>query len=221
MDDAASKGGSAFFWIVEQVLPRWLAVALLIGIVIAQYLCGLATVTSASRMTYAFARDGGLPFSDKLKQVSPKYRTPVTAIWVSALLAVAFTVYTPVYSTITAVCVIFLYVSYIMPTLVGIYAHGRTWTKMGPWSLGGLYKPIAVLSVIGCLLLIFVSVQPPNDKALIIMGVVAVITLIVWFALESRRFQGPPKGIMSQDQMAAIAAAEKSVGQASVGGEKG
>ena len=30
---------------------------------VAQYLCGLATVTSASRMAYAFARDGGLPLS--------------------------------------------------------------------------------------------------------------------------------------------------------------
>ena len=33
------------------------------AIVLAQYLCGLATVTSASRMAFAFARDGGLPFS--------------------------------------------------------------------------------------------------------------------------------------------------------------
>ena len=31
-------------------------------IFIAQLLCGLATVTSASRMIFAFSRDGGLPF---------------------------------------------------------------------------------------------------------------------------------------------------------------
>ena len=35
----------------------------LAGIAVAQYLCGLATVTSASRMAFAFARDGGLPSS--------------------------------------------------------------------------------------------------------------------------------------------------------------
>jgi amino acid transporter len=217
MDVAASKGAGAFFWIVEQVLPRPLMIALYVGIAIAQYLCGLATVTSASRMTYAFARDGGLPFSSSLKQVSPKFRTPVTAIWASSILAILFTVYTPVYSTITAVCVIFLYISYTMPTIVGIYAHGRTWTKMGPWSLGGLYKPIAVLSVLGCLLLLFVSVQPPNDKALIITGVVMAITAIVWLSFERARFQGPPRGIMDQDRLAAIAAAEKAVGQAPTG----
>lgn len=221
MDAAAAKGPDAFFWIVEQVLPRPFAVALYIGIAIAQYLCGLATVTSASRMMYAFARDGGLPFSDKLKAVSPKYRTPVTATWTSAILCIAFTVYTPVYSTITAVCIIFLYISYVMPTIVGIYAHGRTWTKMGPWSLGGLYKPIAVLSVIGCTLLIFVSVQPPNDKALYITLGALALTAVIWFAAESRRFKGPPTGIMNSEQIAKIAAAEKAVGQttAAPGGE--
>ena len=34
-------------------------------IFIAQFLCGLATVTSASRMIFAFSRDGGLPFISK------------------------------------------------------------------------------------------------------------------------------------------------------------
>jgi amino acid transporter len=220
MDAAASKGAGSFFWIVEQVLPRSLALALYTGIAVAQYLCGLATVTSASRMMYAFARDGGLPFSDRLKAVNAKYRTPVAAIWTSALLCIAFTVYTKVYATITAVCIIFLYLSYVMPTLVGIYAHGRTWTKMGPWSLGPLYKPLAALSVLGCMLLLYVSVQPRNDHALWITLVALAVAAIMWFALERRRFKGPPTGVMHQDQIAKIAAAEKAVGQASVpGGE--
>ncbi|EYF04261.1 amino acid permease [Chondromyces apiculatus] len=213
MDAAAAKGGDAFFWIVEHVLPRPLAIALYVGIAIAQYLCGLATVTSTSRMTFAFARDGGLPFSRHLKQVSPTFRTPVTAIWACSILAILFTVYTPVYSTITAVCVIFLYISYVMPTLVGIHAHGRTWTRMGPWTIGALYKPIAVVSVLGCLLLMFVSVQPPNEKALVITGAVLAVLAVVWFAFERRRFQGPPQGLTSQERVAAINAAEAAVGQ--------
>ena len=47
----------------------------------AQYLCGLATVTSASRMAYAFARDGGLPFSSAVRWVCPRRRSPAVAIW--------------------------------------------------------------------------------------------------------------------------------------------
>ncbi len=102
--------------------------------------------------------------------------------------------YTPVYSTITAVCVIFLYISYVMPTMMGVRAYGRTWVKMGPWDLGPLYRPLAIISVLACLMLIVVSVQPPNDKALGIMLIVFAVTAIVWFALERRRFQGPPQG---------------------------
>ena len=44
---------------------------------LANYLCGLACMTSTSRMMYAFARDGGLPGSRVLKRVSPRWQTPV------------------------------------------------------------------------------------------------------------------------------------------------
>ena len=45
------------------IMPGWAQTLLFIGIVLANYLCGLACLTSTSRMTFAFARDGGLPFS--------------------------------------------------------------------------------------------------------------------------------------------------------------
>ena len=67
-------------------MPSFLRVLLSIGIVVSNYLCALAGLTSLSRMTYAFARDGGLPFSNALKTVSAVYRTPVVAIWVGAAL---------------------------------------------------------------------------------------------------------------------------------------
>ena len=67
----------------------------------------------------------------------------------SPRLSVLFTLHTPVYATITAVCTIFLYVSYVLPTALGAWAYGRTWTAMGPWDLGRWYRPLAVLSVAG------------------------------------------------------------------------
>jgi hypothetical protein len=48
---------------------------------VSQFLCGWATVTSASRMIFAFAREGGLPGWSFLRRVSPRYRTPNVAIW--------------------------------------------------------------------------------------------------------------------------------------------
>src|SRR5262249_26384324 len=70
LEAAAKQGDGAFFWTMGETLPPWLVAVLYAGIALAQYLCGLATVTSASRMAYAFARDGGLPFSRVLRLVS-------------------------------------------------------------------------------------------------------------------------------------------------------
>ena len=192
LDTAARQGDNVVFWTIGQVLPKAVATALYIGIAIAQYLCGLATVTSASRMAYAFARDGGLPLSQYLKRVSDQRRTPVTAIWVTSLLVVGFTLYTPVYSTITTVCVIFLYVSYLIPTALGLRAYGRTWTTTGPWSIGGHYRWLAFLCVVGAGLLLVVGVQPPNEKALGIVEGALLAAAIAWFGSERRRFRGPP-----------------------------
>jgi amino acid transporter len=211
----AAQGGNVFFWVMEQVIPRPLRIALYVGICLAQYLCGLATVTSASRMTFAFARDGGLPFSAALRKVSTTFRTPAIAIWVVAVLSAGFTVYTPVYSTITAVCVIFLYISYGVPIALGFFAYGRTWTKMGPWSLGRGYRVIAALCVLGCALLLVIGVQPPNDKALwVTLGALA-LTVVIWFARIRNVFEGPPQGVLSPEQQAKLVAAEKAVGEAS------
>ena len=96
------------------------------------------------------------------------------------------------YTTIAAVCTIFLYISYVLPTVAGLIAYGRTWTRMGPWQLGGWYKPLAVIAAVGCLFLIVIGMQPPNEQAFWIVGGVVVLLAATWFAFERKRFQGPP-----------------------------
>ncbi|NUP05340.1 MAG: amino acid permease [Polyangiaceae bacterium] len=192
MDDTAASGDKAFYSVFEAVLPNTLGTVLYAGIIAAQYLCGLATVTSSSRVVFAFARDDGLPWSSRLKRVGT-FATPHYAIWTVATLVVAFTIYTPVYSTITAVSVIFLYVSYVIPTALGLMTYRRTWMSMGPFDLGRWYRVVAGVSVVGCILLIGIAIQPPNDKALWISLVALLVTAVFWFGLERRRFKGPPK----------------------------
>jgi amino acid transporter len=190
--EAAAQGEGAFLWIMRSVLPRSLSIALCAGIVLAQYLCGLATVTSASRMAYAFARDGGLPLSPAMRWVCPSRRSPAVAIWTVATASVLFTLHTPVYSTITAVCTIFLYVSYVLPTALGAWAYGRTWTVMGPWDLGRWYRPLAILSVAGCTGLIAIGMEPPNERSVWVVGGAALLLATTWFGGVRRRFPGPP-----------------------------
>ncbi len=213
MNAAARQGTGVFFWTLREVLPAWSWRLLCGGIAIAQYLCGLATVTSASRMAYAFARDGGLPASHLLKRVCPRYRTPDVAIWTVAAASFLFTVYTPVYSTITAVCVIFLYISYVLPSALGLAAYGRTWTKMGPWQLGVWYRPLAAASVVGCVGLIVIGMQPPNDKALLVVGGAVAVLAAAWFLLARQHFAGPPLGVVSVQRQCEIDVAEEAVHQ--------
>jgi len=189
---------------VGQILPKQLWSTLALGIVIAQFFCGLATVTSASRMAYAFARDGGLPFSDHVRRVSPKYLTPAVAIWGVALLSVAFVVHTQTYSTITGACTIFLYISYVIPTALGLVAFGRSWNQMGPWNLGGtLYRSVAVLSILGCGLILLVGIQPPNDQNLWTVLGALVLTGVVWIGYERSHFRGPPQGVLDRTRVPA------------------
>lgn len=195
LGEAAARGEGAFRWTLERGLPRPLALALVVAIALAQYLCGLATVTSASRMAFAFARDGGLPWSRAVRWVCPRHRTPPVAVWLVALAGWLFTIITPVYATITAVCTILLYVSYVVPTALGHRAHGRSWTAMGPWHLGPWYKPLAVLSVLGCSALIVIGMQPPNERAVWVLGGFVFLLTLGWHLHAKRRFAGPPVAV--------------------------
>jgi amino acid transporter len=190
--EVARQGPRAFPAALELTLPRWIAASLEVGIALAMYGCGLGAVTSASRMAFAFARDGGLPYSSKIRSVSPRFRTPSSAIWLVATVAWLFTLGAKFYETITAVCIIFLYVSYVLPTALGALSYGRSWTAMGPFALGRWFRPLAMVSTIGCFCLIAIGVLPPNDRPGRVVGATLVLMLIAWFAIERRRFTGPP-----------------------------
>lgn len=105
-----------FFNLLAQLpVPSWLRSLMYVMIVVANYLCALAGMTSTSRMVFAFGRDGGLPGSKLWRYVSPTYRTPVPAIWLVAVLSCAVTLYSSAFAALAAGCAIFLYVSYAMP----------------------------------------------------------------------------------------------------------
>jgi len=196
--EGARQGPLVVPWIMNSVLPGWLAELMFVGILAAQYLCGLATVTSASRMTYAFARDGGLPWSHVLRRVSIRWQTPVAAIWAVAVAAVLFTLSTPVYSTITVVCTIFLYISYVLPIAAGLLAHGGSWRRFGPWHVGIWFRPLALASLLGCSVLILVGMQPPNEASLPVVAGMGLLLCVAWFAVMRTRFPGPPVASLAE-----------------------
>ena len=56
----------------------------------AQFFCATSCMTSASRMTFAFSRDGAIPGSDTLKKLTAK-RVPANAVMLVAVVAALVT----------------------------------------------------------------------------------------------------------------------------------
>lgn len=221
---AASQGWGMFFATMDAILPAGLKVTIYLGILIAQLLCGLATVTSASRMLFAFSRDDGMPFGSKaLATVSPKYRTPVNAIWTAAVLCILYVVLamsikiagTSIYVIVVNSTLVFLFLSFTVPLVAGFFAYGTAkWPNPGPWAMsGGVYKLVTALSVVGMAVILFIAVAPPNERVLwVVLGFIG-LALVFWVAVENRRFEGPPTGDRIAARKAAIAAAEAAVGE--------
>ena len=70
---AAKDGANAWFNLFANLpMPPMLHHLLAIGIVVANYICALAGMTSMSRMLFAFARDGGLPASNAICPRQPE-----------------------------------------------------------------------------------------------------------------------------------------------------
>jgi len=69
------------------------------------------------------------------------------------------------------------------------------------------------LSILSMILMFVIGIQPPNDWALEITVGFIVLSLVIWFVFENRRFQGPPIGDMIAKRQAAIRAAEVAVGE--------
>jgi amino acid transporter len=227
----AAMGWSSFNNLfIAAILGSTLGKLMLVGIILSNFLCALAAVTSTSRMIYAFARDDGLPFASLLKGVSPTYRTPTAAIWMTAILCSILTALTTplgAFAALSTGCAMYLYISYAMPILAGALAQGTKWTEKGSFHLGGLYTLFAVIVAIGTVTVtiaghMFVPSIAGDAAAgtsfvpgLWYYTAAFVIFLVVlWFGVENRRFEGPPTGDRIAARKAAIAAAERAVGEA-------
>jgi amino acid transporter len=209
---AAKDGGNVFFNLMAGLPIATIFKDLLyIGISLANYLCALACVTSTSRMIFAFARDGGLhkPF----RKVSTKWRTPTNAVWLTVVLAVAATLYSPAYLALSAGCAVFLYISYVMPVAAGFFAEGKSWTAFGPFRLHAFSKPMAAIAVLGVIVVTYLGLQPPND--IVVNYALGLVILLAggWLLIERKRFAGPPMGDEIGRRQQALRDEELAVGE--------
>ncbi len=225
LDEAAAAGFSSFFYMWSaSLMPFGLKLFLAVGFVIVNYICALAGLTSTSRMMFAFARDGGLPASSFLSHVSTQYRTPTYAIWIGAVLAFVTSLTgiigaalglkgVDIFLVLATGCAVFLYISYAMPVIAGIFAEGKTWTVKGPFNLGAWSKPIAIVASIGVILLTTTGFFPPNTPVFYLTIGMIVVLPILWFAGINKSFEGVPTGDKIKERQKMIAEIEKKYGE--------
>jgi len=94
---------------------------LLLDVAFAVCVCTLAIQTAAARMIFSMARDHVLPFSAQLAKVSPRTGTPVLATVVpgigAALCLVVNVGNAGLFLGLASVCILMLYIAYLMVTL--------------------------------------------------------------------------------------------------------
>ncbi len=183
----------------------------IVAIIVAggMWLCGLATITSMSRMFFAFGRDGGMPFAEVFYDIHPTLRTPVKSIIVTSILAVLLTVYSAAYFVVTSISTITLYIAYVLPTALNlrnkIRKQGEFTTKeKAPWSLGKWGPFINAVAIIWVIFISILFCLPPNELVLWTMVLFVGILVVYWVAYANKNFTGPRKA--SEEEMKNIEA---------------
>ncbi len=114
----SSSGGLQY--IVEQVMWGPLGKIFLVCIVVAVTVCALAVHTAAIRLSFAMARDNALPFAEKLAEVNPNTQTPILPAVLIGLIAALILVVNvgqpKIFTVLTSIAVIMIYLAYLMVT---------------------------------------------------------------------------------------------------------
>ncbi|PTB65843.1 amino acid transporter-like protein [Trichoderma citrinoviride] len=153
---------------------------------------GVSVLTSSSRLTWSFARDGGIPFAAYFSYVDPTWQVPGRALWLQAflisLVGVLYLFANTVLEAILSVSTIALTVSYAMPIIV-LLIVGRDKLPPGEFRLGRLGMPLNIVSIIYCAItsVFFLFPGSPNpapsdmNYAIAVFGVMLVAAVAFWF----------------------------------------
>jgi amino acid transporter len=157
----------------------------------AMWFCGLSAVTGCSRVIYAFARDGGLPYAEVLKKVESNHHTPTAAIWVTVFLAFLATIYSGAYAVVTSISTISLYFAYITPVFLAWRGHHVTPLVKGPWHLGRFSRPVNLVAIVWVASIsVVISLANDGRAGITMCGLLALLGCWYHFK-EKKRFKGP------------------------------
>jgi amino acid transporter len=212
VNDAAGFSGAIF----ESALTPAFFMIVIITSTIGQFYCGMSCVTSMSRMTYAFSRDGAVP-GWRLWSKVDRNGTPVNAIIAACIAGGILTLPAlkgskagiPVaFYAVVSVAVIGLYLAFLIPILLRLRMGDAF--RPGPWTLGRKYKLLGWIASIEIIVISIYFIMPNvpggvpwSDEftwssvnyAPIVVGVVIAAVAIWWYASAHKWFTGPRRTV--------------------------
>jgi amino acid transporter len=217
---AINAGGGGAIPIITSALSSGLAKLVLWISTVAQLFCGMGCVAAASRMAFAFSRDGAVPGHSLWRRLN-RHRTPTWSVLLVIVAALVITIPAlfgdkaglPVaFFAVTSITTIGLYIAYTIPVFLRWRMGDRF--QPGPWNLGAKYKwinLIAIVWVVLCVIIFCLPVTPTavpwnsgfswsafNYAPLVTIGML----VAVWAAWElgaKNTFKGPVRTVDDPD----------------------
>ena len=205
------SGAAASANLFLDVLSRHMAEFLIVIGIVAQFFCGLASVTANSRMIYAFSRDGAVPGHKYWHRINPRTKTPTNSIWFAVTFSFLLGVPSlktnasgvPVaFNAVVSVAVVAFTISFALPTLLRLM-RGSDF-RVGPWSLGRWSKLVNVLALAWTVVICAAFLFPQGtlhvdgkfqwslfNYAPVAVGVVLGYATLSWFLSARTWFTGP------------------------------
>jgi amino acid transporter len=184
------------------------AVVLMCLIMLCVYNCGLFSMTSNSRMMFAFARDRAIPHW--FAHVDHRFKSPIRTVWLAAflsfLLALPSLGSSVAFAAATSIATIGLYISYGIPIFIGAI-YPKTFNK-GPFNLGVFSRPVAFTAAAWILFITIVFCLPTANPVTsqtvnytpAAVGIIALWIGASWLLFARKYFTGPVRQIEEERQ---------------------
>ncbi|XP_061356532.1 amino-acid permease BAT1 homolog [Gastrolobium bilobum] len=176
-------------------------IACLVIVAVAIFFCGMSSVTSNSRMAYAFSRDGAMPLSSLWHKVN-KQEVPINAVWLSVFISFCMALTSlgsiVAFEAMVSIAVIDLYIAYALPIFFRVTLARKHFVP-GPFSLGRygiIVGWIAVLWVVTISILFSLPVSYPItietlNYTPVAVGCVFILVVSYWIITGRHWFKGP------------------------------
>ena len=125
-------------------------------------------------------------------RVSPRFQTPVVAVWTCALASFVTALWAGfsqgIYEAITTMSTVALYASYVLPIVCAVRAPAF---ERGPWHLGRWSGAVRWAAIAWTAFILVLFVLPPNEKTGYASAALLAVLAAAWFGAARKSFVGP------------------------------